>query len=447
MRLLIVSHSYRPSISPRSIRWSAIAEHWARQGHEVCVVCGGEARLPRHEVIEKVHVYRPECGFLESRRAQVEVSNCAASRNREAGQKRAILASQVARLGYKVSQAIWRSLYWPDYACLWRRVAVKRARELLVDERLDALITVSLPFTGHLVGLDLKGEFPRIPWLADAGDPFCFMDQTPVNNFLLYRRANFRADRRVFSRADAITVTTPETRAEYGSRFTDSLRKMSVIPPLFSSTRDDTFMAARAPVDGVRRLVYAGTLYRSIRNPQGLLKLFCGLLEKDPRWQLHFVGALHDCQAVFKPFEQMFLRQIFMHGSITRSQALERLREADLLVNLGNASAYQLPSKVVEYAMLRRPVLNLTTIAEDTSANFFRKYPLALTIQENSGANIADQVERLTRFLASKPWMDDADWNRFVAPFQTDQVAHAYEQVLLGAVRSVGGDQPLVRAA
>ena len=60
MRILIFTHSYRPLVNPRAIRWTALAEHWARSEHEVEVVCAWTPVTPRQGILEGVHVQRGE---------------------------------------------------------------------------------------------------------------------------------------------------------------------------------------------------------------------------------------------------------------------------------------------------------------------------------------------------------------------------------------------------
>ena len=68
MRILIVIYSYTPALSPRTFRWSAIAECWAKQGHHVDVVCAWKPGLLESEILNGVHVYRTGGKITESLR-------------------------------------------------------------------------------------------------------------------------------------------------------------------------------------------------------------------------------------------------------------------------------------------------------------------------------------------------------------------------------------------
>ena len=44
MKLLIVTYSYSPDLTPRAFRWSAVAAQLARRGHQVHVLCSGVSK-------------------------------------------------------------------------------------------------------------------------------------------------------------------------------------------------------------------------------------------------------------------------------------------------------------------------------------------------------------------------------------------------------------------
>ena len=63
------------------------------------------------------------------------------------------------------------------------------------------------------------------------------------------------------------------------------------------------------------------------------------------------------------------------------------MAEADVLVNIGNRTSYQLPSKVVEYAAFGKPILNFLASPDDSSAVFLSKYPFLLNVWKGGPKN------------------------------------------------------------
>jgi hypothetical protein len=326
----------------------------------------------------------------------------------------------------------WKQVYWPDFACGWYLPAARAAEALLREGGYDRLVSVSHPFTGHLVGGRLKARHPSLPWVMDVGDPFAFIEGTPVNNARLYTGLNHRTERRFLRAAAAVSVTTEGTRARYAQVFPEVAPRVSVIPPLLS--------LAQAPAGGGRflrtrpgrlPLVFVGTLHARLRSPARLLALFRALLGTPvgTRLELHFVGPLNGCEDAFAPYADLMDDRVFCHGAVTRAEAFAAMSEAAAVVNLGNRSGYQLPSKVVEYVATGRPVLNLPGAADDVSVEFFAGYPAALQLghREPDGA---EEVARVAAWLECGRGADAAAVERCLAPYRLDAIVDQYERLL-----------------
>ena len=386
MRLLIVTYLYAPDRSPRAFRWTALAERWAASGHDVTVIAAGTAATQRQN---GVAVHRVP-GWLR-RRAIAGPSGSAPPR-------RSLLKA--------VYDRTLRRVMWPDYAFDWYLPTLRRARALGADR----LVTVSHPFTPHLVGLGLRPK----RWVADIGDPFSFLAETPLNNAAFFAGINHRAEGRVLARADAIAVTVETAREAYAAAFPDSAAKITVVPPLLSLP--EPAAANPLPASGAH-LVFVGTLYRALRNPAPLLELFRELRRRRPELTLHFFGELHDCRDLFDPLPE----GVRLHGAVPREVAAAAMRDATALVNIGNASPHQVPSKLVEYVAAERPIINVAAGPADTSAAFLAGHP-ALHAASNAAA--------VLRFLDEAPRVP-VDWTRrFLAPYRLDAIARAYELLL-----------------
>ena len=107
------------------------------------------------------------------------------------------------------------------------------------------------------------------------------------------------------------------------------------------------------------------------------------------------------------------------------------MSEADCLVNIGNDTEYQLPSKVVEYASTGKPVLCLAKKEKDSSIAFFQQYPRALCLIEQEYTISPDQAQKVLQFLCHPPALDKKRCQTWLAPFQIPAIAKAYKSVLV----------------
>jgi hypothetical protein len=104
------------------------------------------------------------------------------------------------------------------------------------------------------------------------------------------------------------------------------------------------------------------------------------------------------------------------------------MQDADLLVNIGNTTSYQLPSKVVEYASTGKPVLNIYKIHNDSSTQFFSSYGACLNVMDD-GKDIAGGVlEDIVQFIKSPPYVNPETHREFISRYKVDEIARAYEE-------------------
>lgn len=445
-RLLLISHSYSPRITPRALRWSAIAEHLSRQGYAIDVLCAWDPGMPRLEHRNGVEVHRVGSALLERVRSLLlgrpafnidgsrqETKSRAASRAGTHARKGRL--SRVMKLTHDLT---WKKVYWPDFAVLWYRAASKHAATLLSERQYDALVTIAPPFTGHLVGLSLKRGFPGIRWIADSGDPFCFAEFSTMNSEFLYKRLNRYAERRVFETADGLSVTTPETARIYSELFSMPQEGITVIPPVlnpeFLRIPNGRSQSRR---EGKIRLVYAGYFFPRLREPDSYLEAIDKAItfrpELEQRIELDFLG---DAALVEKSLEKhpRIEKLCRLHGRCPRAMVLKAMDEADVLVNIGNATSFQLPSKVIEYASLGKCILNFSSQARDSSAEFLATYPLLMNVE---GRCTERKAEDIADFLLLAPGrsMTRTQIDEFISPYTVERVADQYLSLIEGRIR------------
>jgi glycosyltransferase involved in cell wall biosynthesis len=349
--------------------------------------------------------------------------------------KRSGIHATLYRLVKVLHDATWKKVYWPDYAVLWYPAALKRAKQLLAEHDYDALVTIAPPFTGHLIGLRLKRKFPSIRWIADSGDPFCFAEFSTMNTERLYGRLNKYAEGRVFRYADGLSVTTEETARIYADLFPLSEDKIRVIPLLLNPDCPGPTSAGHAmPEDSVIRLVYVGNFHRRLREPtiyiRTIEKAIAYRRELAERIELHFLGdavLVLDCLEEYPSIKRLCR----FHGRSSREVVMEALDATDVFVNIGNATSYQLPSKVIEYACFGKPILNFSSSALDSSAAFLSGYPLLQNVQgegcETDGRVVAEFLEVMAGRRMKKAEIDE-----FIRPYTVNSIAGQYLSLLKG---------------
>lgn len=374
MRLLIISNSYYPLISPRAFRWTAIAELWAKQRMGVDVVCAyPESDVQQFEKINGVNIHRvhdPSQRLRPSTDQNVSLSN---------------LPLDISKKIREISKYLVISLRWPDRDWLWVPKAYLYTKNLLKSHKYDYIITVSHPFSSHLIGQRIKKLSPKIKWLVDIGDPFSFAVEMPLNNFRLYRKLNYLSEKAVFKQADSIVVTNKRTAERYIELFgQENISKIHVIGPLVEiDPIDDMHLNCSAKQSGEISIMFAGNLINPVRRPGVFLSWAIDLLDawKGQNQKLHFDlfgDSLADLQK-YLPENKMF-EGIRIHGRIPKAEIPSAMRQADILVNCGNITDYQLPSKIYEYMATGKPIINFVLNPKDTSLPAMKDYPSVLNV-------------------------------------------------------------------
>jgi glycosyltransferase involved in cell wall biosynthesis len=396
--LLIVSFSYYPMLNPRAFRWAALAEEFARRGVRVHVVCSWQPGLALNETVNGVEIHRVGNGLIE--RCRAVLAHFRGHRLQETG------ASLQSRPGSPFSKLIgWalRQIAWPDTTCVWYPAAVRTVNSLLSTLSQATLVTVTPSFSAALIGGAVARNKEGMRWVLDMGDPFTLATESPANNFLLYGALNRRVERAMFQRASAVSLTNSSIQREYAELYPESAKKLFVIPPLLSldAMNSVKWEAAVSPYDDVIRVVYVGSLYKSLRRPDFLLALFMALTkEMGPKHlELHCLGRTDECRDAFVPYALQIGQTIILHGLVARESAFMAIREASIVVNLGNTNHCQLPSKLVEYMALGKPILNIIQTEADPSLALLQGYHSALTLLAAGTLPTIEQVHKVGQFI------------------------------------------------
>jgi glycosyltransferase involved in cell wall biosynthesis len=299
----------------------------------------------------------------------------------------------------------------------------------------DVIISVAPPFTSVLVGLSANRRHPQTPWVLDLGDPFSFLEASPPNNFAVYRALNLRCERAALTRAAEVAVTNNAVREAYRRHFPESSAKLAVIPPLVSLPEIDGLGAPILKPSASVKLVYAGALLKTLRRPDWLLALIAKAGERRAL-EMHFFGDTDVCRDSFTPYASLLGTKFQLHGIRAREHVARAMKEADVLVNIGNATADQLPSKVVEYAATGKPILTVASRDDDVSAEFLASYPRHLVLRDKGTRPTESDVDRLLAFLGTPAAEGDgAKITTWLEEYRLPKVSERYLQLLEKARR------------
>lgn len=429
MRILLIISQYSPAQTPNTLRWVPLVEYLRAQGYEVIILttCRNGESL-EETTNENIKIYRAGYNTLLDRLYDLLDSK---KRRHEVGSG-PTQPGILTRLVQAIVSSTWRKYYWPDGTQLFLKPGIKQVKQIVVKEKITHVISVGLPFTCHLIAQAAKVARPNLHWHMDIQDPFCYSKDFRVNNHEKYEQKNIDAERQAFKDADTISITNERAKENYKALFPYSAKKISVIPPLFSLPRESETYNMYL-YSGKVHLTYFGSFYEGVRSPLPFFNFIKYIWDKDKtllsKFQFHFVGQLHgEAYALFDKYPE--IRRCFViHGFKNRAETLDAMEQTTILMNFGNTTDYHLPSKVVDYLYINKPILNFTSIKDDSTQLFFKETSADCCTLWLDSQHYESMLEQFLAFTL-KPYPKTAPDYNLVQPYAVKQIAAAYTQAL-----------------
>ena len=346
-RILVVTHQFTPHVSPRTTRWSILCEELSSRGYEVHVITGTRQNGNENKNYQVQYLGSDRLGSL------IESTRRASSKSEE--------NNIIKKLFFFIAKRIYRLIYrvfaWPDYSMLWY-FSVRRKIKNIPDY--DLLISVSLPFTSHLVAYTLNKK-RGTRWIMDIGDPFYLKKDAPENNKYLYSYLNKYFENKFYKHASKVVFTHKESMEHHKKTFDTLNQKSSLLPPVFHTKinkKTNNFNYKKTPV----KVAYFGVLTIGVRTPDNFLS-FINALDMN-NIEIHWYtneDSKHMIKSVYSKSSKNFF-----HDMVPRDEALDLMdNEYHALLNIGNQNPFQLPSKVIEYISTGKPIIHYSEITDD----------------------------------------------------------------------------------
>lgn len=329
--ILIVSRSFYPQNSPRSFRTTELAKELSRQGNEVTVLI---PKGPEHDAFAKQHnITIKDLGEFDDNKA---------ARN---AKKPGLLDRIMGR--YREQYLLQPIIQLKDM--------VYEALKKEEGANYDLLISVAAPHPIHWGVTKALKKYKNITkkWIADCGDPFM------LSHNLQYKRPfYFKKYETDFCRnADYITIPAASAKDGYYKEFHDKLR---VIPQGFRF--EDVKTGNATGGSGTIQFGYAGSLIQGRRDPSELLNY---LTQKG----IDFRFVVYSKNKAFVDgLAKKYPGKVEYKGEADRLDLLYHLSELDFVINFENVGTNQTPSKLIDYAIIKKPILSIMFGNLDTAA-------------------------------------------------------------------------------
>ncbi len=232
----------------------------------------------------------------------------------------------------------------------------KGLSQIVTEEKVDAIVCCIAPVDDALIVYYANLKIPVILYQLD-----------PYYN--LNDEINIQKKKQFIEIVNKCkhVFTTELLYEEYknDSDFDDIISKISVVQ--FPKIDKQKYTSTRKEKDEKITFLYAGTLYKGIRNPQMLIEL------KDilpNNFEVVFCGGCDDLES-----EEVLKRVgIKCLGYLSQEELLNEYKKADILINIGNSVKNQMGSKIIDYISTGKPILNIYQFKNCPTIKALEKY-------------------------------------------------------------------------
>ncbi|MCH8534618.1 MAG: hypothetical protein LAT51_06065 [Flavobacteriaceae bacterium] len=322
-KILIVSASFYPTNSPRSFRTTELVKEFLKQGHKVTLLSVYTDETLNYFKNEPNITFKPLKSEKQKKKVTVKKNKL------------------LLLLNLIINRVKEQFFYYPQIKQLdYTYQSLKGLKGF------DLMISIAAPHTIHW-GVNKfikKHHKPAKLWVADCGDPFMFAEN------LQYKRPFYFAYlEKAFCRtADFITVPSEKSISGYYNEFHD---KIKVIPQGFNFDEIEVDQTEKK-ADEVQ-FAYAGRLNPKRRNPAELIDY---LIEKNINFKFYIFSENF---SFINGYQKKYPNKIILQNYIERKKLLKFLSSLDFVVNFKNKGDNQVPSKLIDYAIINKPILDI----------------------------------------------------------------------------------------
>lgn len=266
----------------------------------------------------------------------------------------------------KLALHIRANYFIPDARKGWKKYALKKAKSIIQEEGIEAIITTGPPHSAHLIGLDLKQQ-TNLPWVADMRDPWTTVF---YNAFFPRTTSTKQKDKaledKVLKNADGVVVVSNGLKQE----FSDRNENISIIYNGF----DETDMPLSMPQRNKRFTIsYVGN-FKPNQNVNALWEILFEIKKEESDFaddlELFLTGNV-DSSVVDAIGAHALENNLHLSAFVAHQEAVQRMMSADMLLFIipkSERNKLIITGKLFEYLATGNPILGIGPVDGDASA-------------------------------------------------------------------------------
>ncbi len=410
--VLFISYEFPPKINMGSLQACTYARYLQNFGwnpHVLTVRKGGFGEPVDELLMDKLpsEMQITRTGYLEVRQPSPLFRKFPESR----------LAHALIRL--------WDNLP-PDEQIGWLPFAYFQAMRIICSQQIDAIYTLSGPYTSHLIGYLLKKK-TGLPWAAHFGDEWT-QNPNRLYPLALQRKIDAMLEQWTLHSADQIVLAWSGMVSLFPI---DISTKSSTVTLAFDETNFRTLSNEKRSDKFC--ITYTGSLY-NYRKATSFLRAMEDLLSEKQlaidRVELLFMGQARS--VAFSGFENSLAAKVIRCvGLIPHCQVFDHLKQASVLLLIMdqlNRAKHCIQGKTFEYIASGRPILALGPL-EGTTSDLIRRTKTGVVVDYEDVEGIKKAVLDMYTSWEKDELSIEPDWQE-IGRHEAKEVTKELAQVL-----------------
>lgn len=250
-----------------------------------------------------------------------------------------------------------------------------------ISEDIDLVVAASMPYETVKAALEYKSQTNKevkvVPYLFDPYLNNENLHYSKVIKFIKKRWLN-KFEEEILNNSFSV-IAMHHLKKHIDKKKKTIFPKIEYVEhPLLSP--DFSNLDVKLGLKNNINFVYCGSFYKKIRNPQFFLELSIKLTSKNEN--IVDIYSFGDCDEQILRYSKKH-SGIRHHGSVKSSVAAEKMKNADVLIALGNTTNSQSPSKIFEYMSYGKYILYICKNDNDRNLEVLSHYPKAIILKED----------------------------------------------------------------
>jgi len=320
--------------------------------------------------------------------------------------------------------------FTPDNCANWIGPAVLAGCRLVRRYRPKVILSSGPPHSAHLAGLGIHW-LTRVPLVLDLRDPWAsdeWLDQTD-HRFRLWMQK--KLERLCVRFADCVILNTERLRQNFIATYPRRWEHKFIAIPngvddhIVKPVEEYLALSQSRKDEMALTLCHPGSIYWH-RSLMPIIEAMRQLKQSGDQVYFEQIGLVAHPPDLAEQLLDWDLPEVRLRGRLSHEATLQQMANSDVLVVIQPMSTLQVPAKLYEMLIFRKPILVITK--DGATADLIKEYGIGFIADPSSTENIVSTIRSLDSQMQSTSIQ--GDWDRAIAAFDSRNLTSQLVNVL-----------------